>query len=483
MNVTEKTLLALDPQYCLRNDVDRAVLITRPKPLSTKNYICRLLRPAEAILLALMNGERPVGDVGRLWAELAGKSREDGERDVQGFVQHYTSGSLGAEGVLIEVDARNQGTIRQYDPMDFVIPARTVNIVDQRLRKPYMVYFLPTLFCPQKCIYCYARTRPKPETDLIALPRLREIFAELSALGVEVIQMSGGDPFARPDIFSIIESVVANGMTIDIPTKLGLGYEEELRLKSLGIDLVQISLDAVDPEILEEMVGVKNYQRKIFRVCENLRKAGIKIRTNTVLTPRNIHAVGPLIDFLGNLGNVVQVSLTPYGRSLFCHSDELFITPAELAQVGEQIRSLAPLYPQMRINLSGGGAPPPADPEERKERWAGRSFCTANRHGFVILPDGKVTVCEELYDHPSFIIGDLNRQSVMDVWSSPEALALLHPDQSAVPAGACSTCGEFAVCNAERGRCWRDTLKSYGWDKPHYPDPRCPYAPEGNRLS
>jgi hypothetical protein len=70
----------------------------------------------------------------------------------------------------------------------------------------------------------------------------------------------------------------------------------------------------------------------------------------------------------------------------------------------------------------------------------------------------------------------------MEMWNSPEALALIHPDQSAVPEGPCRTCGAFEECHSRQGRCWRDVLKSYGWDKPYYPDPRCPWAPPGTRL-
>jgi radical SAM protein with 4Fe4S-binding SPASM domain len=207
------------------------------------------------------------------------------------------------------------------------------------------------------------------------------------------------------------------------------------------------------------------------------------VRVNSVLTPINLSTVGALLDYLGGLGNVSRVSLTPYGRSLFCHSDELFISVEDIARVQAEIASRRPLYPHMRINMSGGGAEPPASPEEAMLRWKGRAFCTANRHGFVILPDGRVTVCEELYDHPEFIIGDLKRQSVMEMWNSPEALALLHPDQAAVPEGPCGGCEVFDECNSYKGRCWRDVLKSYGWDKPYYPDPRCPWAPAGNRMA
>ncbi len=484
MNVTPETRLALDPQICLRNDVDRAVLITRPRPLAEKNYIYRLVHPAEAIILALMNGDRTLAELGELWAELTDKSPEAAAAEVEKVVTYYTTGDRETNGLLIEADDKNRGQIRQYDPMDFVIPTAKVDVKDPRMRRPYMVYFLPTLFCPQKCIYCYAHTSPKPENDLISRERLREVFAELAGLGVEVIQMSGGEVFARKDIFEIIDEVFAAGMIVDIPTKLGLNYEQALRLKELGVPIVQVSLDSTDPDVLERMVGVKNYHLKIFKVLDDLRRAEMKVRVNSVLTPINLPTIGALIDYLGGLGNVSRLSLTPYGRSLFCHSDELFVSPQDLAAVRKEIASRRGLYPHLTVAVTGGGdTHKPATWEEEMTQWKGRSFCTANRHGFVILPDGRVTVCEELYDHPAFVIGDLKRQSVMEVWNSPEALALLHPDQSAVPDGPCMSCAAFDECNSYKGRCWRDVLKSYGWDKPYYPDPRCPWAPLGRQVS
>jgi hypothetical protein len=181
--------------------VDRAVLVTRPKPLSDKSSIFRLVHPSEAIVLALMDGDRDVRALGDLWAELTGKPPEAGADEVGKVIAYYTTGDRADNGILLEVDDANRGSLRRYDPMDFVIPAGRVDLSDSRLRRPYMVYYLPSLFCPQKCVYCYARTLPRPETDLIPLERLREVFAELAGLGVEVVQMSGGEVFARKDIF------------------------------------------------------------------------------------------------------------------------------------------------------------------------------------------------------------------------------------------------------------------------------------------
>jgi len=482
MKFTPQIRLALDPELNLKNDIDRAVLITRPQPLAERSYIYRRLHPTEAVILALMDGQRTLGEVGELWAELTGREPAVGLAEVSRVVDLYTTGNLGEEKILIEIDQPVDGRIQQYDPADFIIPTELVNLTENRLRKPYNVYYLPTLFCPQRCIYCYAKVRPAPETNLLPLARLREIFTELSALGVEVIQFSGGDPLVRKDIMEILAAVFETGMLVDIPTKLGLSYDRALKLKEFGLEKIQISLDSVDPEILNRLVGVSNYHKRISGTLDHLRRAGLLVRVNCVLTPFNAPGVGPLIDYLGQMGNISRITFSPYGRSLFCHRDDLFISEAEVEQVHADVESRAEIYPHMKMAVGGIGAGKKADPEEQQRSWEGRAFCTANRDGFVLLPDGRVTVCEELYDHPAFIIGDLKEQSVMEMWSSPEALALITPDQAATPGGSCKSCKDFMACNSRRGRCWRDVLKSYGWDKPHYPDPRCPLAPPGNRL-
>lgn len=477
----DRRYFALHPGLRLRNDIDRAVLITRPQPLTSRSYICRLLPPAEAVVLSLMNGRRTGGDIVGVWAAVTQKPTAQAEAEVHGLIEFYTTGERGAEEILLTSDREISGVV-EYDPLAFVLPSSRVNTSDRRLRIPANVHFLTSLYCPQNCIYCYAKIRKTREKDLLSLGRIREILQELASLGNEAIQFSGGDALARPGIFEIIEDIYRLGMVADIPTKIGLGADKAHRLKAIGVEVVQFSLDCVDPDMLDFMVGLDDYHQKAFRALQNLKDAGLRVRINTVLTPYNADKAAALIAYVGDLGNVVHLSLSPYGRSLFRHRDELFVDESHLVKVAAIVSELAPQYSHMRITVGGVGVPPPADARKRHLEWTQRAFCTGNRDSFVILPNGLVTACEELYDHQSFIMGDLRRQSVMEMWNSREARALIYPDQLAVPGGACATCDDFEQCNAVRGRCWRDVLKSYGWDKPYYPDPRCPKAPVGNRI-
>ena len=121
--------------------------------------------------------------------------------------------------------------------------------------------------------------------------------------------------------------------------------------------------------------------------------------------------------------------------------------------------------------------------QERQSLFAKRSHCPGNFSSFVILPDGKVTLCEELYWHPRFILGDVLMQSIREVWNSEAAQSLYHMAAGNVSKqSACQTCEKFSGCHQEQGVCWKQVVYAHGeanWD---YPDPRCPRSPQSARV-
>jgi len=119
--------------------------------------------------------------------------------------------------------------------------------------------------------------------------------------------------------------------------------------------------------------------------------------------------------------------------------------------------------------------------EEKTEWFKKRAACSAGKWAFVLLPDGKVNPCEELYYHPAFIVGDLRHQSIMEMWNSKEWNDLLHPQQNQFSKDSpCSDCEEFVECHTGDGRCWKRALAAYG--EPDFPDPYCPRAATGKRI-
>lgn len=116
---------------------------------------------------------------------------------------------------------------------------------------------------------------------------------------------------------------------------------------------------------------------------------------------------------------------------------------------------------------------------EKQEDFSKRAACSANTTSFLVLPDGKVTYCEQTYWNPQFNMGDLRNQSIMEMWNSEKALSLWNFSQEEVQESSpCKSCNMFAECRRGQGNCWRMAVATYGPDCYDYPSPNCPRAPK-----
>ena len=166
-------------------------------------------------------------------------------------------------------------------------------------------------------------------------------------------------------------------------------------------------------------------------------------------------------------------------RSLYTQEDFSKIRPAKeaLEQIGRWIEKIKKQSSIPLLWVPDNGR------KYREAKNGSRSFegarCSANYSHMVILPDGQVTICEQLYWHPQFLIGDLNCQTIREVWNSPRALALATPRRSDFSdRSACKTCRLLDACIEYPNKCYAEVLKGYGKENGDYPDPRCIYAPE-----
>lgn len=77
-----------------------------------------------------------------------------------------------------------------------------------------------------------------------------------------------------------------------------------------------------------------------------------------------------------------------------------------------------------------------------------------------------------------FILGDLNKQSIMEMWESEKALLLWNFSKEDVrDESPYKQCFEFENCRRGLGSCWRLAISAFGDDSYDYHAPDCPYAP------
>lgn len=334
-----------------------------------------------------------------------------------------------------------------------------------RLEIPIGFTFLLTQRCPFRCVYCYAKTiKLNGKEKYISFDRLLKIFLEAKNLGIESVAISGGEPFLYPKIFDIIKEILQMGIFPIISTKFPLKEKEISYLKKLGLKKIQVSLDSHKEEIVDSLLGVSNYFSSIINTIKTLISYNIEVRINCVLTKNTIGDVYGFIYFLYELG-IRQLCLSPYSANLSHYDFSLFPTKEEYKKLKFLLRKIKKELPDFLIHYSC-----PVELEKKLKRKK-LERCPVGKYSFAILPDGKVTICEQLTTD-DFVVGDLNYQGIMDVWNSDDMLNFRFPKREYFKDTECYYCEEFEECSKYQGRCYLRTLIVF--NRIFAPDPFCP---------
>ena len=247
----------------------------------------------------------------------------------------------------------------------------------------------------------------------------------------------------------------------------------------MGLETIQLSIDSPVAEIADFLTGSKGYFGQIVKTMDRLLKKGIKVTTNTVVTPYNLRGLPRLILFLIEKG-LTAIHLSRYARSIYRHRDDLFLGREDIDWLADRVEEIKDKHP--RCNLQFSKIAGEFDDEgEKLRRHLSRPPCPAGRSSFVILPDGKVILCEQLPSISDFVVGDLNKQTIQEVWDSSALQDLLYPGKQSFKDAECGGCHEFDRCILQLGRCIRETFKAYG--NIYSVDPNCPKASAPLRLS
>ena len=139
--------------------------------------------------------------------------------------------------------------------------------------------------CNLKCLYCYEVFPERPRSmPLASWQRLLSILADD---GVKRITFSGGEPTLRPELLLMLVHARGVGLQTSIITN-GARLSDKM-IDSL--DLVSMTLDAIDPELLEGIGRSTRkhcYLEKLRDVAARTRARGVPFKLNTVVSRLNI---------------------------------------------------------------------------------------------------------------------------------------------------------------------------------------------------
>lgn len=190
-------------------------------------------------------------------------------------------------------------------------------------------------FCNLTCPHCLVSSSPRAERGL-PTEKLTAIIDQAVDCGVERIYFTGGEPFARPDIFSLIGHVTRRNCELIILTNATLFHGERLRtLDSVSREQLrlQISLDGAKPETNDRLRGKGTFEQ-IREGTKNVTRLGFPVSLTTVVTKENLEEVPAVTRLVKDWGAQSQHLMWMHrrGRAMETMPDS-FPTGEELIEI------------------------------------------------------------------------------------------------------------------------------------------------------
>lgn len=485
-------IVILNPDYHFKNDRDRIVMYSKKNVnFDSSADWTSYIHPMQAMILGLFTIPKTL----ELHCSAIEKHFHMTSQEVKDLINPYVNNStpvyvnVGDDKVLFPKNVlipytENNASNYTYDFELGDLKCTSIDLSPERMHKaPHSILFMLTNKCVTKCKYCYADCATK--YNPLTTEQILNIIENAHSLKVSYIDVIGGEIFCRKDWDIIISKLVEYDMSPSfISTKVPINQDIAERLNKTGYNnVIQLSLDSLDEEILKEMIGCQTgYIDKLLHGIELLQSYGFEIQIDTILTRLNSNKK-QLLDLYSLLKKikllryweirVPEVSI--YTPDTF---DVVKASKQQLTEICKFVEdNIIPDSP-FKIYLSTEALNDSFRKEKASDGCFSGGACGALSNRFFILPDGKVSICEQLYWHPQFIIGDLKVQSIEEIWNSDKAIELFNHSRGVLEDGnPCGNCKILDFCSKKHRRCVVKVIKAYGLNKWNFPDPRCEYAP------
>lgn len=486
--IKNRKSLLFNPDYHLRQDGSRVILFSDEEVSEDSEEWFSFIHPFHAMMLSFFDGQKSYAEEVEQCAMFFKLSFAKMEEIVQRFLNKahwFTIRSKNdfinfPRNILFEIESGSKGRKDQPMPNDFKYVGRP-DYKTVKLAYPISLNMELTMKCYANCVYCYANRNLKNK-DMLSLAEIRGVIRQAKENGVYSIDINGGDVLLHPNIREILKELVDNGYHPLVSTKTILNKEFIDFVKSLQSVRLQISLDSVDPEVLHELIGVPStYIDEMSKTLSYLSEVALNTQINVVLTKYNSdrESIKALLDYVSKFESVKEIRFNPCGYSLYKKGFKDFTLSArEMHSILEEVEGMKESYGGLSIKTSSFDDKNDYADENRANLFDSRALCTGGTRSAVLLPNGDITICEELYDKSKFVLGNIRNNTIDEIWNSPKAMMLYREPISANSASPCQKCHSQRECRSGVGVCWKMVLMAYGDENWDYPDPRCPQAPQ-----
>ncbi|MFC1697548.1 radical SAM/SPASM domain-containing protein [Nanoarchaeota archaeon] len=310
--------------------------------------------------------------------------------------------------------------------------------------------------CNLNCLHCGSPSESVELNEELSTDEIigafHQIAEEFDMSEFRHINITGGEPFVRKDLLTILENISQFDFyrNIDIQTNgMVLAENPDLysKLKDYGVTGIGISIDGIK-ETHENFRRRKGSFDKVFSAAKTAVDNGLTVTVSTVAHAKNIHEIPELYELVKQeiKPRIFRVmTLDNIGRTK--ENNEYLLSPKQTKEVigfllNEYVDKCDTYHDQKNtmVELGCGG-------------WLGKELegmvrpfifhCVAGINNMGILYDGKLAACSNIPRELGYE-GDLRVDNIKDVWESKYQK---HRDMEWKKVGECNSCTEWDYCH------------------------------------
>jgi pyrroloquinoline quinone biosynthesis protein E len=325
-----------------------------------------------------------------------------------------------------------------------------------------------TYICPLRCPYCSNPTKFPSAKEELTTAEWQRVLREAADLGALHAFFSGGEPLARPDLHELVAAASEAGLYTNLITSaIGLTRKRAEELKAAGLDSIQISFQANEAGLGDQVAGATVHARKL-EAAALVRELDFPLSLNIVIHKANIDRMGELIAFAEGLGaERLELANTQFYGWAFRNKESLLPTRDQLVRAGavaaaatERLRGQMDILYVMPDYYSDR-------PKPCMNGW-GQRYLTVN-------PVGDCLPCPTAGDIPGMYFDNIREHSLSWIWAESEAFNRFRGTEW-MPE-PCRSCDQreidFGGCRCQAALLTGDAANT---------DPACPLSPHRDTL-
>ncbi|MFH1075172.1 MAG: radical SAM protein [Candidatus Firestonebacteria bacterium] len=321
---------------------------------------------------------------------------------------------------------------RSVEKVEFTLPYNTLPVLSE---------IAITYKCNIACKFCYASCGCKKDATVkdLSTKDLKTVISRIkNDAEVPSVSFTGGEPTLRKDLTALIKHAKSEKMWVNLITNGTLITPERAKkLKEAGLDSSQVSIEAGNASLHDEITQSAGSFEKTLNGIKNLINAGIRCHTNTTisrLNKENLFEILLLVKSLG-LSKLSMNMLMPAGSAVV----NLKETSISYEEIGNIVLAVKKEAEGLGLEFMWY-SPTPICIFNPIVHGLGNKGCSACDGLLSLAPNGDILPCSS-YPKP---MGNILKKDFKNMWFGAD---FKYFQEKKFAHEKCQRCGSLAICN------------------------------------